>query len=275
MTNLKVKSMVKVIVRKLTETMEYKGIIVHVSEDHLLLVPFDSVSKNAEAMPIWLKEVETVSSTRFPKEVSNLLKEAYKLYQERLLLEKELAELESQMKKCRENLSDNRLKLEQVTEIINQKRFEIIRSPHDIASKLMRDLEKHDADYIYEPGFASKFVRVYDINADTKMILMTISFVKLIHREYYSELNKRCYDGAEWEALKEKYCPNMQAYLQTEFPFAAVVQVEREIGREEEKFETRYTLELKVSSLTYQEILKMLVSGLNRFKKLYITDSKV
>lgn len=283
MTNVKEKSMVKVTVKTSSGDSEYKGIVALVTSDKLVLIPFDTVSKNAKGLHILHSYIESVSSVRFPKDVSELLKEGFSIYQDYLLLEREIEDMERRLKEKRNKLREKEMALNAHTEKLDLKRFEVLTSPQDIANKLMIDLEDLEADCIYQPGVSTKSVRVSQVKADGKNILLTVQFKKEIFGEHCSELSwvdfERFYDCMDWEAFKEKYCPKMEDELLAQLPNTKLVKTEKDCGRGEEKrrvpLKTSYTLSIKINKDNYNEVLQSLVSGLKRFNTTYITNGRV
>lgn len=283
MVNVKEKNMVKVAVRNLSgDLMEYKGIVAFVTREKFILIPFDSISKNADGIHFSLSEVESISTARFPKEVSDLLKEAFVSHQEVYALEREIKSLEEKLREKRDRLWKEKNILATHTEKLNSKRFEVLGGLSDIANKLKADVEKAEADCIYVPGVSMKSVHLEEIKEVEKEIHAVIRFDKELHGEYCSELYwldyERYYDCVDWDEFKQKHCPNMKNTVEALFPFAKIVKEERSCGRGEEKrripTSTTYTISFKVKKENYHALLEVFVSGMKRLKERFVTNNQ-
>lgn len=283
MATVKEKSMVKVGIRISSgELIEYKGIVAFVTKEKFILIPFDSISKNADGLHFMLNEVESITTARFPKEVSDLLKETFISHQEVYSLEREIKALQDKLKEKQDRLWKEKRILETHTEKLNSKRFEVLGGVQDIATKLKFDIEKADVNCIYEPGNSTKSVHLEDIIVVGKELHATIRFDKMLHGEYCTELYwldyERYYDCDDWETFKLSHCPNMKSTLVSLFPFAKVHKEWRECGRGEEKrripTSTYYTISFKANKESYKDLVEVFVEGMKRLKQRFVMNNQ-
>ena len=90
--------MVKVEVQTLKgEKSFFRGIVLQVTDNGFYLLPFGFDSNNVKGLYFSFKEVITLKTTRFPKEVSDLLKEAYSFYKEISGLEQQIEEFKKEL----------------------------------------------------------------------------------------------------------------------------------------------------------------------------------
>jgi hypothetical protein len=274
----KEKDMVKVsVVMPDRGFVEYEGIIVNVSADQIILLPFDSDLRNACGLYLKLSDITKSSAVRFPKEIADLLKDLYVCHRKMLLAGEIMIRLESEIAESRKIYFQSQKEIKDKTEILIAKRFEHVGSSQDIASKLFQDIKQKELLVLYE-SFSERSIHMQSIKAEGKVIFMNISFEKMVLGDNLKELYwmdyEKQFDCSDWDAIKEKHCPSMSPYLKEVFPFATMVSEEKTYGNSGEKrrvqLDTNYKLSFTVSKVTYSEVLRMLVQGLLRFKHLYV-----
>ncbi|MCU7667444.1 hypothetical protein [Bacillus thuringiensis] len=275
MKALKEKQMVKV---QLVKGEELKGIVLHVSENS-----FSILTSDFKDMNIRNNEVQSVASTRFPKAMSDMLKEMYTSYQKEMTAEKEYRKQQDILKQMERDWYDAKADLREKRKELEEKRFELFGTLQDIAKKMRNDLEKNQIICIYEPGNSGKCVRVGDVFADNKNIHMDITFKDMMYggdnvEELYWLDYERQYECSDWNEFQQKYCPNVFKLVQSVFSSAKIVEKERECGRGEDdkkiELNTIFTVSFTIKKENYDMEFLKISQALKSFKDSYVLANR-
>ncbi|MDA1675306.1 hypothetical protein [Bacillus cereus group sp. TH152-1LC] len=275
MKTLKEKQMVKV---QLVKGEELKGIVLHVSENS-----FSILTSEFKDVIIQNKEVQSATSTRFPKAMSDMLKEMYASYKKEMTAEKEYKKQQDILKQMERDWYDAKADLREKRKELEEKRFELFGTLQDISNKMRNDLDKDNAICIYEPGNSGKCVRVGKVFADNKNIHMDITFEDMMYggdnvEELYWLDYERYYDCSDWNKFQQKYCPNVLKLVQSVFPTAKVVEKKRDCGRGEDdkkiELNTIFTVSFAIKKENYDIEFLKISQAMKSFKNSYVLANR-
>lgn len=271
---IKEKQMIKVTTVK---GEEYKGMVLEVQDDTVKIV-----TSELSFVFITNSSIQTISSTRFPKELSDMLKE---LYSKNKDVQKAKSELEKQQELVEQKRKAVYATIEQMQNLeeeLKNKRFDLFGSLQDLANKLKKEIEKVNADCIYSAGMSSRCVRLNQVYIHGKKINMEVGFEDTLYGEDIDELYwqdyEQYYDCVDWDAFQKKYCPNVLTLVKTTFPFAKVVEKERSNGNGDEKrkveVETIFTISFNLDKDGFNDKLKEIIVSLQSLKTSYVLKNE-
>ncbi|PFJ42733.1 hypothetical protein COJ15_05165 [Bacillus thuringiensis] len=275
MKTLKEKQMVKV---QLVKGTELKGMVLHVSENSFSILTSDFKDVNIQN-----KEVQSTGNTRFPKVMSEMLKEMYASYNKEMIAEKEYKKQQDILRQMERNWYDAKADIREKRKELEEKRFELFGTLQDIANKMHNDLKKNETICIYEPGNSGKCVRVGNVFADNKNIHMDITFEDMMYGSdnieglYWLDY-ERYYECSDWNEFQQKYCPNVLKLVQSVFPSAKVVEKKRDCGRGEDdkkiELNTIFTVSFAIKKENYDMEFFKISQALKSFKNSYVLANR-
>lgn len=204
---------------------EYRGILVSINEYDVNIVSPDNKTYDGRYADFLYQIdkscIKSISRTRFPKELSDKLKEMAKEI-------RQLEKLESELLDLKENIRTQCEVIRKIEQELIVTKFKNSPSLNDIAFKMnedIKDLDKHSYDRNDDKSFSIYNCNVNDNGLFFQMTLSkstrNISGVEL----HYNHLNNL--EMNDWDRVAKNYTPNFDSLVEKSFSFAKKIKASR------------------------------------------------